>query len=69
MVVCHCEVPSQGTPSRATSRLVVLTTGHGKARGVALDWWELCKVEEATASKTKGTTTSHGSLDGPYKWS
>ncbi|WMV50265.1 hypothetical protein MTR67_043650 [Solanum verrucosum] len=63
MAVCLRKVPSEGSPSRATSRLVVVTTGHRKAREVALVWWELCKVEGATASKTTGTTTSRGALD------
>uniref|UniRef100_M1DLE0 Integrase core domain containing protein n=1 Tax=Solanum tuberosum TaxID=4113 RepID=M1DLE0_SOLTU len=64
MAVCPNKVPSKGSPSRATLRLMVMTTGHGTARGVTLDWWELCKVEGATALKTMGTTTSRGTLDG-----
>ncbi|WMV46458.1 hypothetical protein MTR67_039843 [Solanum verrucosum] len=39
--VCPSKVPSQGSPSRATSRLVVMTTGHGMALGVALASWRV----------------------------
>ncbi|WMV58606.1 hypothetical protein MTR67_051991 [Solanum verrucosum] len=65
--MCPRKVPRQGSPSRATSRLMVMTTGHRKARGVALASWELDEVEGATAPNTTGTTTSRGALDGPYK--
>ncbi|WMV45569.1 hypothetical protein MTR67_038957 [Solanum verrucosum] len=58
-------VPRQGTPSRATSRLVVLTTDHGKARWVALVWGEFGLVEGTTFPKSTGTTTSCAALDGP----
>ncbi|WMV08810.1 hypothetical protein MTR67_002195 [Solanum verrucosum] len=56
--------PSQRFPSRATSQLVVMTTDHGKARGVALDSWENCQVGGATGKGTTGTTTGRGALDG-----
>ncbi|WMV29704.1 hypothetical protein MTR67_023089 [Solanum verrucosum] len=62
---CSSLVPSQGTPSRATSRLMVITTGRGMARRVALAWWEMLQVEGTTVPKFMGTTTSRGSQDGP----
>ncbi|WMV30256.1 hypothetical protein MTR67_023641 [Solanum verrucosum] len=68
MEVCPNKVPSKGSPSRATLLLVVMETDHGTARGVALDWWELCKVEGASSSKTTGATMSHAVLDGQYRW-
>ncbi|WMV32931.1 hypothetical protein MTR67_026316 [Solanum verrucosum] len=45
MAVCPRKVPSQGSLSQATSQLVVMTTGHRKACGVALALWELEDVE------------------------
>ncbi|WMV58656.1 hypothetical protein MTR67_052041 [Solanum verrucosum] len=59
--------PSKGSPSRATSRLVVKTTDRGKARGVALASWGLVKLGEVTGQGTTGTTTSCGALDGVPK--
>uniref|UniRef100_M1DXW3 Uncharacterized protein n=1 Tax=Solanum tuberosum TaxID=4113 RepID=M1DXW3_SOLTU len=58
---CSRLVPSQVTPSRA----VVMTTGRGRAHGVALAWWEMLQIEEATVPKFMGTTTSRGALDDP----
>ncbi|WMV25009.1 hypothetical protein MTR67_018394 [Solanum verrucosum] len=59
MEVCPRKVPRQGYLSRATSRLVVMTTGHGKARGVAFALWELEDVVGATGQ----WTTGRGALD------
>ncbi|WMV33797.1 hypothetical protein MTR67_027182, partial [Solanum verrucosum] len=42
-------LPKGGSPSRATSRLVVKATDRGKARGIAFTTWEPCQVEEATS--------------------
>lgn len=60
-------VPSKGatpgSPSRATSRLVVMTMGHGKARGVALALWEVFQDEWAVSQGTTCTATSRGALD------
>ncbi|WMV09040.1 hypothetical protein MTR67_002425 [Solanum verrucosum] len=57
-------LPRKGSPSQATSQLVVKTTDRGKARGVALASWEACQVGEATGQGTTGTTMSRGALDG-----
>uniref|UniRef100_M1DFF8 Polyprotein protein n=1 Tax=Solanum tuberosum TaxID=4113 RepID=M1DFF8_SOLTU len=40
-----------------------MTTGRGKARGVALAWWEMLQIVGATVPKFMGTTTSRGALD------
>ncbi|WMV50356.1 hypothetical protein MTR67_043741 [Solanum verrucosum] len=58
--VCPQKCPSQGSPSRATARLVVKITDLGKARGVALASWETCQVGGATGQGTTG----RGALDG-----
>uniref|UniRef100_M1DB74 Uncharacterized protein n=1 Tax=Solanum tuberosum TaxID=4113 RepID=M1DB74_SOLTU len=62
--VCSQKCPSQGFPSQATSRFVVMTTDCGKARGVVLASWETCQVGGATGQGTTGTTTDCGALDG-----
>ncbi|WMV29705.1 hypothetical protein MTR67_023090 [Solanum verrucosum] len=62
---CSSLVPSQGIRSRATSGIVIMTTGRRKARGAALAWWEMLQVEGATVLKFTGTTTSRGTLDSP----
>ncbi|WMV29240.1 hypothetical protein MTR67_022625 [Solanum verrucosum] len=58
------KLPKKGSPSRATSRLVVKTTDRGKACGVAFTSWEDLQVEEDTGQGTMGTTMSlvRGSL-------
>ncbi|WMV59214.1 hypothetical protein MTR67_052599 [Solanum verrucosum] len=58
------KMPKEGSPSRATSRLVVKTTDRGKAHGVAFTLWEACQVGEATGQGTTGTTTSRGAWEG-----
>uniref|UniRef100_M1DHI6 Uncharacterized protein n=1 Tax=Solanum tuberosum TaxID=4113 RepID=M1DHI6_SOLTU len=60
----------QAPPSRSGSPDDVNDRGkaRGKARGVALAWWEWCMIEEATASKNTVTTMRRGALDGPSTW-
>ncbi|WMV13528.1 hypothetical protein MTR67_006913 [Solanum verrucosum] len=61
--VCPKKVLSKGSPSQATSWIVVMTTGHRKTHGVALSLGERCHVEGATGQGTTCTTTGHGALD------
>uniref|UniRef100_M1DHU0 Uncharacterized protein n=1 Tax=Solanum tuberosum TaxID=4113 RepID=M1DHU0_SOLTU len=56
--------PKEGSPSRATSRLVLMTMDSGNARGVAFTTWEVWQVEGATGQGTTGTTMGRGALDG-----
>uniref|UniRef100_M1DXH6 Uncharacterized protein n=1 Tax=Solanum tuberosum TaxID=4113 RepID=M1DXH6_SOLTU len=44
-----------------------MTTGHGKAHGIALALWELENVVGATGQGTMGATTVRGALDEPWK--
>ncbi|WMV45301.1 hypothetical protein MTR67_038686 [Solanum verrucosum] len=57
-------LPQKGSPSRATSRLVVKTTARGKARGVSFTLCGVFQVNIATGQGTTGTFTACGALDG-----
>uniref|UniRef100_M1DZE6 Uncharacterized protein n=1 Tax=Solanum tuberosum TaxID=4113 RepID=M1DZE6_SOLTU len=65
--VCPQNCPSQGSPPRATSWIVVMTTDHGKAHGVSLASWDMCQVRRSPGQGTTGTTTSRGALDESYR--
>ncbi|KAG5590059.1 hypothetical protein H5410_040573 [Solanum commersonii] len=62
--VSPLSLPQEGSPSRATLRLVVRTTSRGKACGVSFTLWGWYQGSIATGQGTMGTFTGRGALDG-----